>query len=244
MLTRAGEVLYIALPEGPVTGGWGQWYESRSGGAPYQHRGLDIGNYGNPYRAGTWGRVVPFTNNGNFGGYGAYGLGVCIDHGRGRFRYTLFAHNSRLLANVGDVVGPDTLIAVSGATGDVQGGHIHIQRQVDTRFSTDIADSADPLQFLATPKDKEQPMTPAERGLINIAWGDFGRALAVYRALRRAPTPANIRALLPEEGLEAALQNADPRDDLNAALMLRGRLTALATSDVADAAYRAVGGTP
>jgi len=219
MLTRAGEVLYTAMPEGPVTGGWGQWYESRAVGSPYQHRGLDIGNYGNPYRAGTWGQVVPFTNNGNFGGYGAYGLGVCVDHGQGRFRYTLFAHNSRLLVNVGDIVGPDTLIAVSGATGDVQGGHIHIQRQVDTRFSIDLADSADPLQFLAT---EEEQMESYRWALVRVSGGAFRPMLDAYAKLHGAGYFADLEAI---EGPAAPI---DGNNDLNDAIVRRERLRWLA----------------
>ena len=85
-------------------------------------------------------------------------------------------------------------------------------------------------------------MTRAERGLINIAWGDFGRALSVYRALRQPDIPQNVRDLLPDEGIETALANGDPNDDLNAAIVMRGRLMTLATSDVADFAYQLVGG--
>lgn len=181
-ITRAGEMQYAALPAGPITGLWGQVYNSRDGSAAYQHRGLDIGNFGNQYSAGTWGRVLAdseWTNNGNFNGYGAFGLGVVIDHGGGEFRYTLFAHNSRVLVSPGQLVDPDTPIAVSGATGDVVGGHIHIQRQRDTRFSVEIADSADPLRYLLTEADMDLVKDlerlnaiVAGNGMMCVPWAD------------------------------------------------------------------------
>lgn len=221
MITRDGEMMYTAFPAGGYNGLWGQQYPSRMGGAPYIHRGLDINNYGNAYAAGTWGRVVPFTNNGNFNGYGAFGLGVCLDHGIGKYRYTLFAHNSQLLVAVGDEVGPETLIAISGATGDVTGGHIHIQRQVDTLFSTNLSDSADPLRYL------EDDMLPISfRVLTSVAWGDGQRMLNSYAALRQA-------GFLLDNGV-------DYGDDLNAYMVKRGQLAELAVSDDAAAAYEVI----
>lgn len=236
VITRNGEALFERFPAGPYTGLYGQVYH-RPPKPDYYHLGLDIGNAYRPYAPGISGTVVAFYNDGSFG------RGICLDTGIGKFRYRLFAHNEQVIVAEGQFVEADQLMAVSGATGDVDGAHIHIQCSPDTRFVHSFEASANPLDFLATPKELAQPMTPSERGILNIAWGDFDRAIASYRALRDPKvTPQHIIALLPNEGIETALANGRPEDDLNAAMQMRGRLTTLATSDVADEVYALLGG--
>ena len=58
-----------------------------------------------------------------------------IDHGtesKGRRIVTLYAHNSRVYAKVGDkVVGGRTVISLAGDTGNVTGPHLHFEVRVD-----------------------------------------------------------------------------------------------------------------
>lgn len=86
--------------------------------------------------------------------------------------------------------------------------------------------------------EEDSPMTKTERGLLNIAWGDFGRAYDCYVVLRGPGSTDAIRGLLPDEGIESAFANGCADDDLNAAMVMRGRLTTILTSDVADDAAR------
>lgn len=94
--------------------------------------------------------------------------------------------------------------------------------------------------------EEEAPMTKSERGLLNIAWGDFERAYDSYVALRNPEDErtASVRGLLPDEGIEYAFANGCADDDLNAAMVMRGRLTTIATSDVVDDAARILGVLP
>lgn len=84
------------------------------------HEGIDIAaEEGTPIRAAASGRVV-------FAGpRGTYGLTVIIDHGNG-FR-TLYAHCSRIMVEAGDAVGPSTVIALAGNTGNSRGPHLHLE---------------------------------------------------------------------------------------------------------------------
>lgn len=54
-----------------------------------------------------------------------YGYTVVIDHGYGY--KTLYAHNSKLLVEEGDIVTKGSQIAVSGASGRVTGAHLHYE---------------------------------------------------------------------------------------------------------------------
>ena len=59
------------------------------------------------------------------GNYGVYGLTVIIDHGNGL--QTLYAHNSKILVQEGDIVTPGKGIALTGDTGKSTGNHIHFE---------------------------------------------------------------------------------------------------------------------
>jgi murein DD-endopeptidase MepM/ murein hydrolase activator NlpD len=126
---------------GPVTGRFGDSGPDYPAGG---HRGLDIGcPEGTTVVAPIGGQVVEFVNDGSFG------AGVCIDV-PGTPWYVLFAHLSAAKVRPGDVVAAGQPIGLSGASGRVTGAHLHIQVCRSAAFPTDIAQSADPLSFVAT----------------------------------------------------------------------------------------------
>lgn len=84
------------------------------------HAGLDIVNdYGQPVYATAAGVIVAA------GWDGGYGYKIAIDHGNGY--ETWYAHNSRLLVNVGQRVRKGEEIALVGSTGFATGPHVHYQ---------------------------------------------------------------------------------------------------------------------
>ena len=101
------------------------------------HRGIDIANgsvpvYGQNVVAAADGTVISAFPNGSSGGYGLF---IMVDHGRdssGRRIVTLYAHLSAVLVRVGDTVtGGTTVLGRAGASGDVQGPHLHFEVRVD-----------------------------------------------------------------------------------------------------------------
>ena len=126
---------------GPITGRFGDAGPDYPAGG---YRGLDIGcPEGTTVVAPIGGQVVEFVNDGSFG------AGVCIDV-PGTPWYVLFAHLSAAKVRPGDVVAAGQPIGLSGASGRVTGAHLHIQVCRSAAFPTDIAQSADPLSFVAT----------------------------------------------------------------------------------------------
>lgn len=98
------------------------------------HNGLDLAiNTGTPVRAAAAGRVTFSGDN------GGYGLLIKIDHGNGI--ETRYAHNSRLVARVGQRVARGDLIAYSGNTGNSTGPHLHFEIRRN-------GVALDPLDFL------------------------------------------------------------------------------------------------
>ena len=98
------------------------------------HRGIDIPTYtGAPILAAFDGTVVRSTYSSGYGNY------VMIAHGGGLV--TLYAHNSQLVAKVGQKVKTGTVIAKAGSTGPSTGTHCHFEVQVNGKL-------ADPLGFL------------------------------------------------------------------------------------------------
>lgn len=84
------------------------------------HNGIDIAvPTGTPIRAAASGTVT-------FSGWnGGYGYIVMIDHGNGV--ETRYAHNSRLVASVGQRVDRGQIVAYSGNTGNSTGPHLHFE---------------------------------------------------------------------------------------------------------------------
>jgi len=75
--------------------------------------------------------------------YGGYGNTVIIDHG-GKIS-TLYAHNSKLLVKVGDVVARGQVIAKSGSTGLSTGPHLHFEVRINGNHT-------DPMPYITGKK--------------------------------------------------------------------------------------------
>ena len=116
----------------PVGANWASIVNSEFGyrrdpftGAASGHSGIDLAvPAGTPVRAALPGTVT--VSKYNAGGYGYY---VMIDHGNGLS--TLYGHNSRLLAQVGQTVEAGDIISLSGSTGRSTGPHLHFEVRVN-----------------------------------------------------------------------------------------------------------------
>lgn len=88
------------------------------------HHGLDIATpSGSFVRAARSGEVV------KTGWCGVYGLTVIVEHEDGV--QTLYAHNSKVLVKVGDVVKRGEKICLSGNTGNSTGPHLHFEIRIN-----------------------------------------------------------------------------------------------------------------
>lgn len=116
-----------------ISSGFGYRVDPFTGGGAF-HAGLDFrGPIGAPILAAAAG-TVSFT-----GVKQGYGNCVEISHGNGLL--TRYAHMSRILARVGQAVGPGHVIGAIGSTGRSTGPHLH--------FEVRIADRpVDPRPFL------------------------------------------------------------------------------------------------
>ena len=116
----------------PIGAGWESVVTSEFGyrsdpftGETRGHTGIDLAvPTGTPIRAALPGVVT--VSQYNAGGYGYY---VIIDHGSGLS--TLYGHNSRLLAQVGQTVEAGDIISLSGSTGRSTGPHLHFEVRVN-----------------------------------------------------------------------------------------------------------------
>jgi murein DD-endopeptidase MepM/ murein hydrolase activator NlpD len=103
------------------------------------HTGVDLAvPVGTPVHAVGAGTVV----KAEWGG--AYGRMVVIRHADGR--YSLYAHLSRFEVQAGQDVAAGTEIALSGATGNVTGPHLHFEVDTTEQYGSDI----NPLTWLAS----------------------------------------------------------------------------------------------
>jgi murein DD-endopeptidase MepM/ murein hydrolase activator NlpD len=110
-------------------------YNCPAGAVPTSyHGGLDLrAAEGTAVRAPAAGKVVfsgPLAVRGNV---------VIIDHGLGV--YSLFAHNSRLVATEGQLVGKGDTVSLSGNTGLSNGPHLHWELHAS-------GPSVDPLEWV------------------------------------------------------------------------------------------------
>jgi len=98
------------------------------------HEGIDFAApMGTSIKSVSSGRVV-------YSGWATgYGYCVIIEHQKGL--RTLYAHNSKLLVRVGEMVGRGEIISKSGNTGNSTGPHLHFEVQVNGR-------PANPLNYL------------------------------------------------------------------------------------------------
>ncbi len=109
---------WVSPAEGYITSIFGL----RFGGTEF-HKGLDIaGPMGTPIRAAAAGAVIISERQGGYGNL------VAVDHGGGVTTY--YAHNSKLVASVGEKVQPGDVIALMGSTGQSTGSHVHFEVRV------------------------------------------------------------------------------------------------------------------
>lgn len=127
------EVPYIGADGfcSPIGAGWENRVTSEFGyrrdpftGELKGHTGMDLAvPTGTPVRAALPGTVTVSQYSSSYGYY------VMIDHGDGLS--TLYAHNSRLVAQVGDTVEAGDIVSVSGSTGRSTGPHLHFEVRVN-----------------------------------------------------------------------------------------------------------------
>jgi murein DD-endopeptidase MepM/ murein hydrolase activator NlpD len=118
---------------GEVTSSFG-WRNSPWGDGRELHPGIDLAtSEGTPIVATADGKVV------NSGWSGGYGNIIQIEHGNGI--ETIYGHNSRILANIGESVRKGQVIAYSGNTGRSTGPHLHYEIRVN-------GTPVDPMSFL------------------------------------------------------------------------------------------------
>ena len=102
-----------------ITSGFGGRADPFGGGGQY-HKGIDFkASVGDPVLTVADG-VVSFA-----GDKSGYGNVVDVDHGNGYV--TRYAHNSRLVVRVGDLVRVGQEIAKAGSTGRSTGAHVHFE---------------------------------------------------------------------------------------------------------------------
>ncbi|MCN9242475.1 M23 family metallopeptidase [Streptomyces sp. RY43-2] len=112
----------------------------RSGGTLWSsgtHTGIDFhAASGTPVHAVGAGTVV------EAGWGGAYGYQIVLRMHDGT--YTQYGHLSSIGVNVGQSVTPGEQIALSGATGNVTGPHLHFEARTSAEYGSDI----DPVAYL------------------------------------------------------------------------------------------------
>jgi murein DD-endopeptidase MepM/ murein hydrolase activator NlpD len=109
----------MPVAKGYITSGFGGRADPFGGGRQY-HKGIDFdANTGDKVLSVADG-VVSFA-----GRRSGYGNVVEVDHGNGYV--TRYAHNSRLVVRVGDLVRGGQQIAKAGSTGRSTGAHVHFE---------------------------------------------------------------------------------------------------------------------
>ncbi len=112
-----------------VTSRFGPRTDPISGKLNSNHGGMDIGAYtGTDIYAAQGGVVITSTYSSSYGNY------VAILHGnnaKGQSVVTLYAHMSKRLVKEGEVVEAGKLIGKVGATGRVNGPHLHLELRIN-----------------------------------------------------------------------------------------------------------------
>jgi len=126
-LTATGTAKFVWPLRGVITSPFGI-----RGGT--MHEGIDISvPEGTPVVAAAAGKVIFAAN------HGGYGNVVIIQHADNYF--TVYAHNSTLLVQEGQVVKQGEKIALSGKTGRASGPHLHFEVRIGAK-------PQDPMQYL------------------------------------------------------------------------------------------------
>lgn len=147
----------MAPVDGPVGSGFGFRHDPFTGRAAL-HTGLDFpADVGTPIHAAAGGVVLSAEPD------AAYGLAVQLDHGNGLV--TRYAHASRVLVKVGDLVKRGQPIALVGSTGRSTGPHLHFEVLLD-------GSPQNPARFLAR---SPEPVPDAPQA------GSRGRGLSQAR---------------------------------------------------------------
>lgn len=136
----------IAPVAGPVGSGFGFRPDPITGRTAL-HTGLDFpAEPGTPIHAAAGGVVVAAERD------AAYGLAVQVDHGNGLV--TRYAHTSKVLVQVGDLVRRGQPIAEVGNTGRSTGAHLHFEVLLDGA-------PQNPARFLAAGDGAAAPAKPS-----------------------------------------------------------------------------------
>ncbi|TAN04386.1 MAG: M23 family peptidase [Rhodanobacteraceae bacterium] len=121
----------MPIPDGYITSPYGMRIDPFTGRESF-HPGIDIGAYKGEKVHAVAAGVVTFA-----GVRPGYGNVVEIDHGDGYM--TRYAHNSKLLAWVGEHVHAGQVISDAGSTGRSTGPHVHFEVWHDGKLVNPIA---------------------------------------------------------------------------------------------------------
>lgn len=108
------------VDQGVLTSARGYRKDPFGSGKLFFHRGYDIAVPINTPVYPTQRGLVYFS-----GSHSGYGNLVAVDHGNGWV--TMYGHNNKLVAKVGQRVDTNTVIALAGSTGRSTGPHVHYE---------------------------------------------------------------------------------------------------------------------
>lgn len=116
---RTNLVARLPVDSGVLTSGYG-YRENPTGEGTQFHSGVDIAaDGGEPIYAMFFGVVVDAGSSASYGNY------IRLYHGGGL--EVLYAHCSKVTAEIGDAVKAGSKVALVGDTGDATGNHVHIE---------------------------------------------------------------------------------------------------------------------
>lgn len=126
------------VPEFITEGGTGDYFWPVDGGyiSAHQgdgrgHKGIDIAApFGTPIYAAAAGTVIDASSGGAWNG----GYGNCVTIQNEDGNVTVYAHQSEIAAEPGDVIVQGQLIGYVGNTGDSNGNHLHFEVRQDGKY--------------------------------------------------------------------------------------------------------------